>query len=106
MARVSLFMIAASCGASFCFCLHDAQAGDAERGRLLVQTHCIACHGTPAPPRGDVAGAPPFDSIASKHGSDASALSAAILGPHPKMNFMPAPDEARAIAAYLSGLPR
>lgn len=83
-----------------------ALADDAGRGRQLVQAHCLGCHGAPAQPRAEVAAAPPLDAVARKYGQDASALAFAILAPHPRMNFTPAAEDARAIAAYLAALPR
>jgi mono/diheme cytochrome c family protein len=83
-----------------------ALAADAERGRNLVQMHCAVCHAAPASPRAEVADAPPFAAIARKYGFDAGALSFAILSPHEKMNFTPAPADAADIAAWLSNLPR
>lgn len=79
-----------------------ASAADVDRGRRLAEQHCSACHsvGTGAPPV--VADAPPFPSIARKHGFDATTIGFAILAPHPRMNFTPAPADADDIAAYLS----
>jgi mono/diheme cytochrome c family protein len=97
MSYVALFLVLAS--PAVC-------ADDAERGRQLMQSHCIGCHGPASPARNEVADAPPLDSIARKYGHDAGALAFAILAPHPKMNVTPAPEDARAIAAWLAALPR
>jgi mono/diheme cytochrome c family protein len=83
-----------------------APAADADRGQRLAQTNCSACHGVAIPPREEVAAAPPLQIIAGKYGFDASAIAAAILAPHPRMNFSPAPGDADDIAAYLGTLPR
>ena len=83
-----------------------ALAADADRGRRLVQEQCSSCHAVAAPRGNEVADAPPFTVIGRKYGFDAAAIAAAILGPHPRMNFAPAPADADDIAAYVGMLAR
>ncbi len=82
----------------------DARAADAEAGQRLAQTHCAACHMVAPHARNEAADAPPFEAIGRKYGHDAGAISVAISGPHPKMNFSPQPPEAADIAAYIATL--
>jgi mono/diheme cytochrome c family protein len=81
-------------------------AADAGRGQRLAQQHCSTCHVVAAPQRAEVADAPPFDAIGRKHGFDATKIGFAILGPHPRMNFLPSRADADDIAAYVSTLSR
>ncbi|MCC6948954.1 MAG: cytochrome c [Bradyrhizobiaceae bacterium] len=83
-----------------------ALAADAVRGRQLAQEHCGGCHAVGAGERREVADASPFSAIGRKYGFDPSALAAAILGPHPRMNFAPAPADAADLAAYIAALGR
>jgi mono/diheme cytochrome c family protein len=76
-------------------------AADLDRGRRLAEQHCSACHVIDR--RADVvADAPPFYSIARKYLFDPTAIAQAILGPHPKMNFRPEPEDAADIAAHIA----
>jgi mono/diheme cytochrome c family protein len=84
----------------------DALAADAANGRLLAASHCAVCHAVAPGQRNEVADAPPFDAIGRKHDYNAGALVLVILGPHPKMNFMPRRPDAEDIAAYIATLPR
>ena len=79
-----------------------ADAGDAQVGLRLAQSHCAVCH-VVGQWRGDVlADAPPFAVIARKFpGSD---LVMAIRGPHQKMNFRPSQSDANDIAEYIHSL--
>ena len=106
MPRFLCFAVFAFCVAFIFTASRGAHAADAERGRQIAQTHCAACHAAPSAPRGEVAQAPPFAAVARKYGHDASALSFAILAPHPKMNFTPDRTDAADVAAWLSTLPR
>lgn len=86
------------------FAATAAIAADAGRGQQLAEQHCSICHAvaaTPSPPN-VVADAPPFPVIARKHEFDAAKIGFAILAPHPKMNFTPAPNDADDIAAYIA----
>ena len=79
-----------------------AEAGDANVGLRLAQSHCAACH-VVGRWQGDVlADAPPFPVIARKF--PAADLTIALRGPHPKMNFRPSQSEASDIAEYIRSL--
>jgi len=95
LGTIALFAIAAAL---------NARAADADKGKRLAQDHCAACHAVAAPARSEVANAPPIDVIGRKYGFDADRIAHAIAGPHPKMNFSPAPREAADIAAYIATL--
>jgi mono/diheme cytochrome c family protein len=82
----------------------SALAANAENGRRLAASHCASCHAIAPPRRNELADSPPFELIGRKYGFDADAITHAIAGPHPKMNFSPRPDEAADIAAYISTL--
>ncbi len=84
----------------------SARAAGAGRGEQLAQSHCASCHIVAPHAREEVADAPPFEVIGRKYGSDAGRIMHAIVGPHPKMNFSPDPDEAADIAAYIATLGR
>jgi mono/diheme cytochrome c family protein len=84
----------------------NALAADPATGRLLAASHCAVCHAVAPPQRNDVAAAPPFEVIARKYGANEAALVLAILGPHPRMNFVPQRPHAEDIAAYIATLPR
>lgn len=75
-------------------------------GRRLAVQHCAACHAVAPRVGTEVADAPPFGVIGAKYGHATEAIRHAILGPHPKMNFMPAPADAAAIARYIATLQR
>jgi mono/diheme cytochrome c family protein len=83
-----------------------AFAADADRGRRLAQEQCSSCHAVAAPRGNEVADAPPFAVIGRKYGFEIPAVAAAILGPHPRMNFAPAPADADDIAAHIGTLAR
>jgi cytochrome c len=82
----------------------NALAADAGNGKRLAESHCAACHKIAAGQRDEVADSPPFDVIGRKYGFAADVLTHAIIGPYPKMNFSPQPDEAADIAAYIATL--
>ena len=100
----SLLRLAAALLATLSLSNPSAAAGG--RGRTLAQSHCSICHTIAPDFRSEVADAPPFDVIGRKHGFDPSRVAAAILGPHPRMNFAPAPADADDIAAYIATLPK
>jgi cytochrome c len=81
-----------------------ARAADARRGESLAQSHSASCHIVAPHARNEVADAPPFEVIGRKYGFDAGMIAHAITGPHRKMNFMPDPEEAADIAAYIATL--
>jgi mono/diheme cytochrome c family protein len=83
-----------------------AGASDVASGRLLAASHCAVCHAIAPGQRNEVADAPPFEAIGRRHGFNAGALVHVILGPHPKMNFMPQRADAEDIAAYIATLMR
>jgi mono/diheme cytochrome c family protein len=82
----------------------DAHAADAGRGASLAQDRCASCHIVTPHARKEVADSPPFETIARKYGYNETAILHAIVGPHPKMNFAPDPEEAADIAAYIATL--
>jgi mono/diheme cytochrome c family protein len=84
----------------------NALAADPANGRFLATSHCSSCHAVAPHQRDEVAAAPPFEVIAKKHDYNPTALTLAILGPHPRMNFVPRQREAADIAAYMASLPR
>lgn len=81
-----------------------ARAADAGRGEQLAKGHCASCHSVTAGLPREVADAPPFPVIGRKYAFDQTAIMHAITGPHPKMNFSPAPAAAADIAAYIGTL--
>ena len=81
-----------------------ALAADPVHGRTLAQTHCVACHAVAPNRRDEVAAAPPFDVIGRKYGFNPERLLLSIIGPHPRMNFSPSPDDAAHLAAYIGSL--
>jgi len=83
-----------------------ARAADAAHGRRLAESHCAVCHKIAPGQHAELADSPPFEVIGRKYGFQEDALTYAIVGPHPKMNFSPQPGEARDIAAYISTLGR
>ncbi len=83
-----------------------ASAADAEQGRVLAQRHCGVCHLVAPDIRNEVAVAAAFDVIGRKYDFDVARLSAAIRGPHPRMNFAPSSADASDIAAYIATLPK
>jgi mono/diheme cytochrome c family protein len=83
-----------------------ALAGDAANGRLLAASHCAVCHAVAPGQRNEVATAPPFEAIARSYGANEGAIVLAIMGPHPRMNFVPRREDAEHIAAYIATLPR
>jgi mono/diheme cytochrome c family protein len=89
-----------------CLLAFDARGSDVANGRVLAASHCAVCHAVAPGQHNEVADAPPFDDIGRKHGFNAGTLVLVILGPHPKMNFMPQPADAEDIAAYIGTLPR
>jgi mono/diheme cytochrome c family protein len=84
----------------------EARAADAGRGQRLAESHCASCHNVALTGRVEVADAPPFEVIGAKYNFSAGDISAAIVGPHRKMNFSPDPAAAADIAAYIATLRR
>jgi mono/diheme cytochrome c family protein len=83
-----------------------ALAAEPQRGRQLAEEHCGSCHTVGPRQKNEVADSPPFSVIGGKYGFNEAALTAAVIGPHPKMNFTPSPRDAEDIAAYISTLRR
>jgi mono/diheme cytochrome c family protein len=83
-----------------------AFAAEPERGRRLAEEHCGSCHVVGPRQQSEVADSPPFSVIGGKYGFNEAALTAAIIGPHRRMNFIPSPLDAEDIAAYISTLRR
>jgi mono/diheme cytochrome c family protein len=83
----------------------EGRASDAGMGRLLAASHCAACHAM-TPGRREVADAPSFQAIGFKYNFNPDVIALVILGPHPKMNFVPRRADAEDIASYIATLPR
>lgn len=82
-------------------------AADADRGHLIAQQQCAACHSIAhVSPQDVIAASPPFEVIGRKHGFDARSLALFIRGPHRKMNFAITGRDAGDIAAYIATLAR
>lgn len=83
-----------------------AQDDQVERGRVIAETWCSACHviGDTAQPQA-LAGAPSFPQLAEDPAIDDAALAYALLRPHPVMPSFPVTrEDIAAIAAYLRSL--
>lgn len=88
------------------FAASAAAAGDAEAGHALARIWCSSCHIVDEAQQARDA-APPFASIAKRHGSDRAWLRAWLTAPHPPMpNFNLSRREIDDIVAYLESLPR
>jgi mono/diheme cytochrome c family protein len=83
-----------------------ALADDIAQGRLLAQQRCAPCHAIAPHQRDEVADSPAFEVIARKYGFDEATIAAAVLAPHPRMNWTFTPRQAKEIAAYINSLPR
>jgi mono/diheme cytochrome c family protein len=79
-------------------------AADADNGRHIAETRCVACHIVTPDQRRHVADAPPFDVIARKFATSPETLAFALLDLHPRMNVPLARREAQDIAAYINTL--
>ena len=111
MATVTLarrtMKIFAICGIAWLpLLVSDAFAGDADAGKRLAQLQCAPCHIVVPNQRNEVADAPPFEVIARKFAGNADLLVANLMGPHAKMNFGLARNEAVDIAEYIRSLGR
>jgi mono/diheme cytochrome c family protein len=105
MTRRSATLLLVSTGFITGLMTHDAGGSDVAMGRLLAASHCAVCHAvTPGP--GEVADAPGFALIGHKYNYNSDVIATIILGPHPKMNFVPRRADAEDIAAYIATLPR
>jgi len=81
-----------------------ALAADAENGKRVAETRCIACHTVAPTQRRDVTDAPPFDVIAQKFATSPETLAFSLLDPHPRMNVTLTRREAEDVAAYINTL--
>jgi len=81
-----------------------AQAADAQAGNRLAQLRCAACHIVAPNQRGEIAEAPPFETIARKFVTAPDALVMNLMGPHAKMNFGLRQSDAEDVAAYIGTL--
>jgi mono/diheme cytochrome c family protein len=86
------------------FVASAALAADADNGRRLAETRCVACHIIAPGQRRDVTDAPPFEVIAQKFATSPEKLAFSLLDPHPRMNVMLTRREAQDIAAYINSL--
>ena len=100
MTKGLAWALAGSCYAAAVFVAQSAVAADAANGKRLAQQRCGACHIVTPNQRLEVADAPPFETVARKHGLDALSIAAAILDPHPRMNLTLTRREADDLAAY------
>jgi len=81
-------------------------AGSAQTGAALAQRWCSACHLTSNNASGPDT-APPFATIAARHGQDREWLHAWLVRPHPPMpDLHLTRQEIDDITAYLESLPR
>jgi mono/diheme cytochrome c family protein len=79
----------------------SAIAADAEIGKRIAESRCARCHFVVAR-RLTPAVAPPFSMIAITYGFNAHLISAAILGPHQRMDEIVTQEEADDVAAYIA----
>lgn len=96
----------AVCAALYLGVASGADAGDAEAGRRLAQSRCVACHVVDHSQRNEVADAPPFVVIGRKFDFNYDSLVLALTGPHRKMNFGLRKLDADDVAAYIATLAR
>jgi len=81
-----------------------ALAADADNGKRLAETRCVACHIVAPSERRVVTDAPPFEAIARKYASNPDTLAFSIINPHPRMNVTLTRREAQDVAAYINTL--
>lgn len=82
---------------------HARAPGDAEKGEILAQRWCAACHVVSSEQRRASEAAPTFASIARQPGFDAGKVAFFLLDPHPKMpNMSLTRQEASDLAAYIA----
>ena len=81
-----------------------ALAADADNGKRIAETRCVACHIVAPSERRVVTDAPPFEAIARKYASNPDTLAFSIIDPHPRMNVTLTRREAREVAAYINTL--
>ena len=81
-----------------------ALAADADNGKRLAETRCVACHIVAPSERRVVTDAPPFEAIARKYASNPDTLAFSIMDPHPRMNVTLTRREAQDVAAYINTL--
>jgi mono/diheme cytochrome c family protein len=84
-----------------------AQGADIQAGSRLAQLRCAACHivATNAANRmGEIAEAPPFETLSRRFASYPDMLVLNLMGPHSKMNFRLTRTDAEDVAAYIATL--
>jgi mono/diheme cytochrome c family protein len=80
-------------------------AGNVQRGSVLAQRTCVACHGVHKGQRSVNPLAPTFAAVAASEGMTAMALNVALLSPHRAMpNILLDPQERLDIIAYILSL--
>ena len=81
-----------------------ASAGDVERGRMLAEDLCAACHVVgPETPGG--ASGPVFEAVANRAGQTLGGTTAWLFEPHPPMpDLLLSPAEFRDLASYIMSL--
>jgi mono/diheme cytochrome c family protein len=80
---------------------------DARNGEKLARRWCEPCHVVAADQRGVTGEAPPFASVATRPGFDATKIATFLLDPHPKMPDMSLTrNEAADLASYIATLAR
>ena len=81
-----------------------ALAADADNGRHIAETRCVACHIVTPDKRRHVADAPPFEVITRKFATSPETLAFSLLDPHLRMNVPLTRREAQDVAAYINTL--
>jgi mono/diheme cytochrome c family protein len=89
------------CTALYVPVISSACGADAEAGRRLAQTTCVACHIVERNQRNEVADAPPFAAIGRKFEFNFDSLVVTLMAPHAKMNFNLMRRDADDIASYI-----
>jgi mono/diheme cytochrome c family protein len=83
----------------------DHAAADAERGRIISQQWCSACHLVGPDQVRAIDGVATFEEIAQRHDVTADGLRAFLASPHPVMPDMALTrDEIRDIVAYIQSM--
>ncbi len=94
------------CAALYLPVISGACGADADAGRRLAQSTCVACHIVERNQHNEVADAPPFAVIGRKFEFNSDSLVVALMGPHAKMNFSLTRRDADNIAAFIVTLKR
>jgi mono/diheme cytochrome c family protein len=80
-------------------------AGDAAAGKMLAERWCATCHLVAPEQTTATTEAPPFATIAARHGESIDALAAFLADPHPPMPQMSLTrQEIGDLLAYIGSL--